>query len=438
MFRHYSPPETNKYDTLKQRILERFSVSDQKRLQTLLSGMQIGDDKPSHFLQRMRREVPSKFDNMNDIIKHLWIQQLPVNVQSCLAQTDEEDLDKLGKLADKVFEVTEPSVSGIESSSVLSSITELQAQRFINEVIRGLDFAYAFLDDILVASISPTEHEQHLRLLLQRFQDYGIVINADKCVFGKSEIEFLGYSVSAQGTRPLASKVQAVVDYPQPKNKSELRRFLAMLNFYRRFLRNTAATQASLHNYMKDSKKADKTPIVWTAETTTAFLKCKEDLANAALLAHPSSSLPLALMVDASDSAIGAVLQQSKNGKWQPLGFYSKKLSPAQRNYSTYDRELLAAYAAVKYFRYMIEGRSFTLYTDHKPLTFAFNRKSSSDTPRQARYLDFTTQFITDIQHISGSSNVTADSLSLASLPSACQIHWIMIDWHLSNGPVRN
>ncbi|KFD61458.1 hypothetical protein M514_11032 [Trichuris suis] len=216
-------------------------------------------------------------------------------------------------------------------------------QRFINEVIRGLHFAYAFLDDILVASTSPAEHEQHLRLLLQRFQEYGIVINRDKCVLGKSEIDFLGYSVSAQGTKPRTSKVQAILDYPQPTNKSELRRFLAMLNFYRRFLRNAATTQAPLHDYMKDCKKRDRTAIVWTPAATAAFIRCKEDLATAALLAHPVSSLPLALMVDASDFAIGAVLQQLKDNRWQPLGFYSKRLSSAQRNYSTYDRELLAA-----------------------------------------------------------------------------------------------
>ncbi|KFD48088.1 hypothetical protein M513_11031 [Trichuris suis] len=123
-----SPPETDKYNTLKQRILDRFSESDEKRLQTLLSGMQIGDDKPSYFLQRMRREVPKHFSQMDRIIKHLWIQQLPSTVQVCLAQTDEEDLDKLGKLADKEYDVTRPAISAVETPASLQAISDLQAQ----------------------------------------------------------------------------------------------------------------------------------------------------------------------------------------------------------------------------------------------------------------------------------------------------------------------
>ncbi|KFD62480.1 hypothetical protein M514_25330 [Trichuris suis] len=120
-------------------------------------------------------------------------------------------------------------------------------------------------------------------------------------------------------------------------------------------------------------------------------------------------------MVDASDVAIGAALQQWENGAWQPLGFFSKKLSPAQQRYSTYDRELTAAYMSVKYFRYMLEGRTFILYTDHKPLTFAFTKKSNDGTPRQIRYLDFIGQYTTDIRHRTGATNVVADVLSRVS-----------------------
>ncbi|GBM94130.1 Transposon Tf2-6 polyprotein [Araneus ventricosus] len=116
-------------------------------------------------------------------------------------------------------------------------------------------------------------------------------------------------------------------------------------------------------------------------------------------------------MVDASDLAIGAVLHTTTSLGHKPLAFYSRKLSPSERKYSTYDRELLAIYATVKHFRHLLEGQNFIIFTDHRPLTFAFTKKSDSSSPRQIRYLDFISQFSTDIRRITGSKNVVADTL---------------------------
>jgi cleavage and polyadenylation specificity factor subunit 1 len=109
---------------------------------------------------------------------------------------------------------------------------------------------------------------------------------------------------------------------------------------------------------------------------------------------------------------MGAVLQQSINNAWQPLSFFSKKMNPAQQKYSAYGRELLAVYEAVQHFRHMLEARHFTIFTDHKPLTFAFHQKRDNCSPRQFNHLDFIVQFTTDIRHISGQNNVVADALS--------------------------
>ena len=117
-------------------------------------------------------------------------------------------------------------------------------------------------------------------------------------------------------------------------------------------------------------------------------------------------------MVDAFDFALGAILQQQEEGAWRPLPFSTKSLSSAQRKYSAYDRELLAVYSAIKQFRHAVEGRSFAVYTDHKPLIFALQQKPEKSTPRQFRYLDFISQFTTDIRHISGKDNEVADALS--------------------------
>ena len=131
------------------------------------------------------------------------------------------------------------------------------------------------------------------------------------------------------------------------------------------------------------------------------------------MLAHPEASNPrLSLVTDASDTAIGAVLQQLKNGSWEPLAFFSRKLTPTQAKYSPYDRELLAIYKSIQYFRHMLEAKVFTVYTDHKPLTHAFQSRQDTCSPRQFRYLDYISQFTTDLRYITGDNNVVADTLS--------------------------
>ena len=123
---------------------------------------------------------------------------------------------------------------------------------------------------------------------------------------------------------------------------------------------------------------------------------------------------------------MGAVIQQRAQGGWQPLAFFSRKLSPAQQKYSAYDRELLAIYEAVKYFRHMLEARNFTILTDHKPLTFAFHQKRDKCSPRQFNHLDFISQFTTDIRHIRGQENVVADALSRVEAITAPVTHDVL------------
>lgn len=284
-------------------------------------------------------------------------------------------------------------------------------QRFVDEMTRGLDFCYPYLDDFLVFSKTSQQHEEHLRLLFSRMRDYGVLINTNKCVFGASEVTFLGYQISAKGTEPLKSKVQVISNFPLPKTVRELRRFLGMVNFYRRFLPNAAQIQAPLHSLLTGSVKASH-PVVIEGNALKAFEDCKKSLCNAALLAHPDSQAKLGLVTDASDTAIGGVLQQLKDDEWQPLAFFSRKLSPSQTKYSPYDRELLAIYECIKYFRHMLEATHFTVYTDHKPLCYAFHERKTNCSPRQYRHLDFISQFTTDIRFISGKNNLVADTLS--------------------------
>jgi RNase H-like domain found in reverse transcriptase len=140
-----------------------------------------------------------------------------------------------------------------------------------------------------------------------------------------------------------------------------------------------------------------KKQLQWSEDMVAAFRRIKQLLCAATSLAHPDPVAGISLAVDASDTHVGAVLQQGRGTNKQPLAYYSKKLDAAQRRYSAFDRELLAAYLAIRHFRYSLEGRQFTLYTDHKPLTFALRRVADPWTVRQQRQLSFLAEFTSDI-----------------------------------------
>ena len=140
-----------------------------------------------------------------------------------------------------------------------------------------------------------------------------------------------------------------------------------MVNFYHRFVPHCAQLMQPLHELLAPSKVKSQT-VTWNEVAEQAFNNVKDALANATMLHYPKVNAPTCLVTDASDSAVGAVLQQYDQGTWQPLSFFSKKLSNTERRYSTFDRELLAVYLAIKHFRHLLEGRHFHVLTDHKPL----------------------------------------------------------------------
>ncbi|GFU01454.1 retrovirus-related Pol polyprotein from transposon 297 [Trichonephila clavipes] len=209
--------------------------------------------------------------------------------------------------------------------------------RFMHEVLRGLPFCFVYLDDILCYSENAEEHRSHLRTIFQRLSSYGLKLNISKCVFGVTELIFLGHLITPDGIKPLPDKVQAVLVYKQPETVGSLRKFLGLLNFYRRVLPKAAEQQYLLSEFLKGSKgKKDSKPLNWSSEAITAFQRCKQALADAALLAHPLPSAPLALHVDASDYAIGGALHQVVDSELQPLSFFSRKFTSSEKSYSAY------------------------------------------------------------------------------------------------------
>ena len=184
-------------------------------------------------------------------------------------------------------------------------------------------------------------------------------------------MRYLGYTVNKTGIEPPRDRIEALINYPKPLAMDELRKFLGSWNFYRSCMPGASTTQGPLVKLTVGAKKGDKQQVLWTPDADRAFEECKAKLRDAVQLAHPHPDVPLVLRCDASDIAIGAALDQRIGDRLQPLGFFSKKLSPREGRYKVYDRELLAIYRAVKHSRHLIEGREVIILTDHKPLVHA-------------------------------------------------------------------
>ena len=281
-------------------------------------------------------------------------------------------------------------------------------QRFMDNIFRDLPFVFVYIDDILVASANENERCRHLEIIFQRLAANCITINATKCQFAVESLDFLGHDINVSGIRPMAAKLADIREFPQ--SPRQLRKFLGMVMFYHRFLPHCAHTLAPLHD-LAHASNARNANLTWTDACISAFNTIKTMLADATLLVHPDPNAHNSVAVDASSTALGGELQQHQDGERCPLAFFSRKLPSAERNYSTFGRELLAISSAIKHFRYILEGRPFTVCTDHTSVLLP-GHVLSRHSPREIRHLGFISEFTTDIQHNSGVDNPFADALS--------------------------
>lgn len=281
-------------------------------------------------------------------------------------------------------------------------------QRFMDEVTRGLADVYVYVDDILVASENEVVHMNSLKCLLQRLVDHGLVMNTEKCEFGLHEIDFLGYHITKNGCLPAKYKLDQISRFTEPSGSDQLQKFLGMSTYYCRFVKNFATIASPLYDLLKKDSE-----FIWTKMHSNAFQKLKDELQKNVMLCFPDMTKPISIASDASQLAIGAVLQQLVKDTWLPIAFYSKRLMPSQTRYSTFDRELLAAKEAVKHFRHFIEGIDFILFTDHRPLVQAMSSKEQRNwTPRQERQISYISEFTSNLQYVKGTDNSVADCLS--------------------------
>jgi len=280
-------------------------------------------------------------------------------------------------------------------------------QRFIDQLLSSSSCALAYIDDIIIGSADIESHKRDVTEIFTILNQNKLQINLNKCVFFEREVKFLGHFISKDGVRPLPIRLETITNFPLPKTTSHLRSFLGTINYCHRFIPKVSEVLAPMSALCNRPKHAE---VKWNESALNAFDMAKKALLKIQTLSFPKENLPFTLTTDASDIAIGAVLHQVNDEVSEPLEFFSKKLSTTQQRYSTFDRELLALHLALKHFRYLLEGRVFTIFTDHKPLIHLLDMKDPS--PRQQRQISYISEFNCTVQHISGKDNIIADCLS--------------------------
>jgi hypothetical protein len=287
-------------------------------------------------------------------------------------------------------------------------------QALMNDLFRPHlnKFIAIYLDDILVFSKNPDEHLQHLRTVLETLRKANLYGKLSKCEFNKKELKFLGHIVSREGVRVDPDKTKAIADWPVPTNATEVRSFLGLATYFRKFIQGFSTIQRPLNRLTKaDVPKGPFPPEMWTAECQAAFEEIKAALTTPPVLAYPDfraaheGKEPFEVIADASVHAVGAVLLQG--GK--PIAYESKKFIPAEYNYETGEQELLATVHALRTFRCYLDGTTFRLVTDHEPLTYFQDKPRLSR--KQARWYEFLQDFSYKWEHRPGRINV-ADPLS--------------------------
>jgi len=303
-------------------------------------------------------------------------------------------------------------------------------QRFMDSILRDFDYAYAYLDDIIIASKDSTTHYTHLLNVLSLLNKHNLQINPDKCQFFQERVRFLGHILSPLGCDPFPERLDVIRQFPLPTTVTQLRSFLGTVNFCHRFIPNSSHITAPLSSLNKGNKNAN---IVWNEDAKTAFEDTKVALSNIKTLHYPHNHLPFTLTTDASNKAAGGVLHQIKDGVSCPIEFFSRKFSITETKYSAFDRELLAIVMAVKHFRQFLEGRQFTIFTDHKPLLHCLTMKDPST--RVLHQITFLSSFDIKFVHVSGKDNVVADCLSRAISASIVSVPLLTPELLRSNPP---
>ncbi|KAL0551627.1 hypothetical protein IC582_010716 [Cucumis melo] len=283
----------------------------------------------------------------------------------------------------------------------------------MNRVFREfLDtFVIVFIDDILIYSKTKAEHEEHLRMVLQTLRDNKLYAKFSKCEFWLKQVSFLGHVVSKAGVSVDPAKIEAVTGWTRPSTVSEVRSFLGLAGYYRRFVENFSRIATPLTQLTRKGA-----PFVWSKACEDSFQTLKQKLVTAPVLTVPDGSGSFAIYSDASKKGLGCVLMQQ--GK--VVAYASRQLKSHEQNYPTHDLELAAVVFALKIWRHYLYGEKIQIFTDHKSLKYFFTQKELN--MRQRRWLELVKDYDCEILYHPGKANVVADALSRKVSHSAALI----------------
>ena len=262
-----------------------------------------------------------------------------------------------------------------------------------------------FLDDILIYSKTLEEHERHVAAVFERLRKAQLYAKRKKCELFQTEVDFLGHRLGRGFIGTSADKVAAVVAWPAPTNLRQLRSFVGLAGYYRKFVKDFSKIAEPLTSLTQKGR-----PFEWGAPQQAAFEQLKAALQSEPTLRLIDPALPIVISTDASGYAVGAVLQQKVDGKLQPAEYLSKRMGAAARRYPTHDKELLAIVTALRQWSHHLMGRRFVVRTDHFSLRYFNTQKRLSE--RQARWRDELVQFDFEVAYEPGVNNRAADGLS--------------------------
>ena len=290
-------------------------------------------------------------------------------------------------------------------------------ERLMEKVLAGLPLSVClvYLDDILVPARSFDDHIQNLRTVFSRLQEANLKLSPKKCTLFRRQLKFLGHIVSEKGVATDPEKLEAVMTWPTPTNVSEVRRFLGLCSYYRRFVANFADIACPLHQCTEHPQI-----FKWNDELEKSFVSLKKALVEAPVLGYPDPDGHFILDTDASAYGIGAVLSQVQYGEEKVVAYYSRAMSRPERQYCVTRRELLAVVRSVQHFHPYLYGRHFTIRTDHAALRWLLSFRSPEG--QTARWLECLQQYDFRIEHRAGAKHGNADALSRRPcLPDSCK-----------------
>ncbi|GBG64531.1 hypothetical protein CBR_g45227 [Chara braunii] len=301
---------------------------------------------------------------------------------------------------------------------------KLEEQVFVAYVRPGTEPTEEKLMDPAIAKLledrTPEEHQSHLRQVLEKLREANFKINAKKCDWAKTQVLYLGHVLDEDDVKPEDSKIAAIRDWPTPRTLTELRSFLSLANYYRKFVRNFSTIAAPLRRLLRK-----ETIWKWDKDCTSAMKKLKQALIEYPVLNVVDPSLPFVVTTDASQYGLGAVLQQDDGNGYRPVEFMSARMPSEKVATSTYERELYALTQALDHWKHYLLGRHFKVYSDHETLRWL--KTQAKMTPKLTRWAAEIDQYDFELKPVKGKYNVVADALNRKADYFGAIVHYLDI-----------